>query len=399
MKNYIPYFAVVLAVFACTGGVGKTAGELPENMKEMADTVRARYVPDKRVAVFDVDYKVDGKNVTVKGVTTSALAKVALLAELEKNKYVVTDSLRLLPDSVDLEGKTYGIVNLSVCNMRVDDDFSSEMMTQALMGMPVKVLQHRSWYRIQTPDNYIAWVHRKGIHPVTKTEYDAWNDADKVVVTSHYGFTYRKPDTGSQTVSDVVAGNRLKYEGTAGEFYKVGYPDGRQAYIPKSSARPEKEWRASLKQDASAIIRTAYTMMGIPYLWAGTSSKGVDCSGFVRTVLFMHDIIIPRDASQQAYVGEHVDIAPDFGNVQPGDLIFFGRKATADKKERVVHVGIYMGDKKFIHSQGDVHVSSFDPADGEYDEYNLNRLLYAVRVLPYINKEAALNTTETNPYY
>lgn len=399
MKNYIPYFAVVLVAFACTGGVGKTAGELPENMKEMADTVHARYVPDKRVAVFDVDYKVDGKNVTVKGVTTSAPAKAALLAELEKNKYVVTDSLRLLPDSVDLEGKTYGIVNLSVCNMRVDDDFSSEMMTQALMGMPVKVLQHRSWYRIQTPDNYIAWVHRKGIHPVTKAEYDAWNDADKVVVTSHYGFTYRKPDTGSQTVSDVVAGNRLKYEGTAGEFYKVGYPDGRQAYIPKSSVRLEKEWRASLKQDASAIIRTAYTMMGIPYLWAGTSSKGVDCSGFVRTVLFMHDIIIPRDASQQAYVGEHVDIAPDFGNVQPGDLIFFGRKATADKKERVVHVGIYLGDKKFIHSQGDVHVSSFDPAAGEYDEYNLNRLLYAVRVLPYINKEAALNTTETNPYY
>lgn len=399
MKNYIPYFAVVLVAFACTGGVGKTAGELPENMKEMADTVRARYVPDKRVAVFDVDYKVHGKNVTVKGVTTSAPAKAALLAELEKNKYIVTDSLRLLPDSVDLEGKTYGIVNLSVCNMRVDDDFSSEMMTQALMGMPVKVLQRRSWYRIQTPDNYIAWVHRKGIHPVTKAEYDAWNDADKVVVTSHYGFTYRKPDTGSQTVSDVVAGNRLKYEGAAGEFYKVGYPDGRQAYIPKSSARPEKEWRASLKQDASAIIRTAYTMMGIPYLWAGTSSKGVDCSGFVRTVLFMHDIIIPRDASQQAYVGEHVDIAPDFGNVQPGDLIFFGRKATADKKERVVHVGIYLGDKKFIHSQGDVHVSSFDPADGEYDEYNLNRLLYAVRVLPYINKEAALNTTETNPYY
>lgn len=399
MKNYIPYFAVVLVAFACTGGVGKTAGELPENMKEMADTVRARYVPDKRVAVFDVDYKVHGKNVTVKGVTTSAPAKAALLAELEKNKYVVTDSLRLLPDSVDLEGKTYGIVNLSVCNMRVDDDFSSEMMTQALMGMPVKVLQHRSWYRIQTPDNYIAWVHRKGIHPVTKAEYDAWNDADKVVVTSHYGFTYRKPDVASQTVSDVVAGNRLKYEGAAGEFYKVGYPDGRQAYIPKSSARTEKEWRASLKQDASAIIRTAYTMMGIPYLWAGTSSKGVDCSGFVRTVLFMHDIIIPRDASQQAYVGEHVDIAPDFGNVQPGDLIFFGRKATADKKERVVHVGIYLGDKKFIHSQGDVHVSSFDPADGEYDEYNLNRLLYAVRVLPYINKEAALNTTETNPYY
>lgn len=399
MKNYIPFYVVLLVVSACARGAGKGNDELPESIKVVTDTIRSRYVPDKRVAVFDVDYTVDGKDVTVKGVTTSVAAKTALLAGLKKNSYLITDSLDLLPDSAALEGKTYGIVNLSVCNMRVEDDFSSEMMTQALMGMPVRVLQRRGWYRIQTPDNYIAWVHRVGVHPVTKAEYDAWNQADKVVVTSHYGFTYQKPDATSQTVSDVVAGNRLKYEGAKGGYYKVSYPDGRQAYISKSIARPEKEWRAALRQDAASIIRTAYTMMGVPYLWAGTSSKGVDCSGFVRTTLFMHDIIIPRDASQQAYVGEHIDIDSDFGNVQPGDLIFFGRKATADKKERVVHVAIYLGNKKFIHSQGDVHVSSFNPADAEYDEYNLNRLLYAVRVLPYINKEIALNTTATNPYY
>ena len=47
----------------------------------------------------------------------------------------------------------------------------------------------------------------------------------------------------------------------------------------------------------------------------------------------------------------------------------------------------------------DVHVSSFDSADELFDEYNLGRLLFATRVLPYINKEASLNTTETNPYY
>ena len=155
----------------------------------------------------------------------------------------------------------------------------------------------------------------------------------------------------------------------------------------------------TLKQDAASIIATAHSMMGIPYLWAGTSSKGVDCSGFMRTVLFMHDIIIPRDASQQAYVGKHIDIVPDFSNLQPGDLIFFGRKATPERKERVVHVGMYIGNKRFIHSQGDVRVNSFSPDDELFDEYNLGRLLFATRVLPYINKEASLNTTETNPFY
>lgn len=114
---------------------------------------------------------------------------------------------------------------------------------------------------------------------------------------------------------------------------------------------------------------------------------------------FMHDIIIPRDASQQAYVGERIEIAPDFSNVQRGDLVFFGRKATADRKEGISHVGIYLGNKRFIHALGDVHVSSFDPEDEYYDEFNTGRLLFATRFLPYINKEKGMNTTDHNPYY
>ncbi len=383
----------------CTGTGQQEAAGTPPIIALLTDTVRAHFAPDKRVALLEVDYRLEGNNLLVKGLTTSAEARAALLQGVEDAGYHCIDSLQLLPDSASLHGKTYGIVNLSVCNLRVEPDFSSEMTTQALMGMPVRVLQRNGWYRIQTPDNYIAWVHPTGVHSITKDEYDAWNRAEKIVVTAHYGFAYTRPDLTSQTVSDVVSGDRLMWEGTEGGFYKVCYPDGRQGYIQRSIASPEKVWRASLKQDAASIIRTAYTLMGVPYLWAGTSAKGMDCSGYVRTVLFLHDIIIPRDASQQAYVGEHIDIAPDFGNVQPGDLIFFGRKATPEKKERVVHVGIYLGDKRFIHSQGDVHVSSLDPAHAQFDAFNLDRLLYAVRILPYIDKEKTLNTTATNPYY
>ena len=293
----------------------------------------------------------------------------------------------------------YGVVHISVCNLREEGKFTSGMSTQALLGMPVKVLQYNGWYEIQTPDDYTGWVHRMVITPMSKERYDEWNRAEKIVVTSHYGFAYEKPDESSQPVSDVVAGNRLKWEGSKGHFYQVSYPDGRKAYLSKSISQPEAEWRASLKQDVESIIETAYSMMGIPYLWAGTSSKGVDCSGLVRTGLFMHDIIIPRDASQQAYVGEHIDIAPDFSNVKRGDLVFFGRKATAERKEGISHVGIYLGNKQFIHALGDVHVSSMNPSDQNYDEFNTKRLLFAVRFLPYINKEKGMNTTNKNPFY
>lgn len=105
------------------------------------------------------------------------------------------------------------------------------MMTQGLMGMPVRVLQRDGWYRIQTPDNYIAWVHRVGIHPVTREELTAWNNAEKIVVTSHYGFVYSQPSQASQTVSDVAAGNRLKWEGTKVPFIRWLIPTAVRIYL------------------------------------------------------------------------------------------------------------------------------------------------------------------------
>ena len=397
-RNYL-ILALLLFCSLPSARTYAAGGDVPPEVVALTDSLKQKYAPDGRVALFKTDYTFDGKRVMLRGETTSPSAKAELMEALSKEGYEVMDCLKVLPDEAALEGKTYGIINLSVASLRVQPDYSSEMMTQALLGMPVRVLERDGWYRIQTPDDYIAWTHRVSVLPVTREEMTAWNRAEKVVVTSHYAFVYSQPDRRSQTVSDIVAGNRLKLEGTKGGFYHVSYPDGRQGYVEKSVALPEREWRKALKQDAASIIRTAHTLMGVPYLWAGTSSKGVDCSGFVRTVLFMHDIIIPRDASQQAYVGQHIDIAPDFSNLQPGDLVFFGRKATPQRKERVVHVAIYIGNRRFIHSQGDVHVSSFDPQDELFDEYNLGRLLFAVRVLPYINKEKGLNTTATNEHY
>lgn len=399
MIRWIAWVAFCLLFPAWTAASRPGDGDIPVRVAQLTDSLKRLYAPDRRVALLEVEYFFAGKTVMLRGQTTSVEAKAALLHGLEAEGYRVTDCLKTLPDADGLGGKTWAIVNLSVANLHSAPDFASEMVTQGLLGMPVRLLQQDGWYRIQTPDDYIAWVHRAGVYPVTRDELEAWNRAEKLVVTAHAGFVYSRPDVTSQTLSDIVSGDRLKWEGTKGRFHKVSYPDGRMGYVERSQAMPERVWRNSLEQDAGSILRTAYTLMGVPYLWAGLSSKGMDCSGFVRTVLFLHDIIIPRDASQQAYTGERIDIAPDFGNLQPGDLVFFGRKVASGRPERVVHVGLYIGNKRFIHSQGDVHISSFDPADELFDAYNLERLLHAARVLPYINKEKGLNTTATNPYY
>lgn len=301
--------------------------------------------------------------------------------------------------SAESDTAKWAIINVSCCNLRTTGDYDAGMESQALLGMPAKVIEGGTWVKIETPDEYPAWVLKSSLVLVNKQQLDAWNQAPQVVVTSIYGFVYEKPSTSSQHVSDVVASNRLKLLGKTGSFYKVEYPDGRKGYISVKDAQKITDWRKAIKQEANSIIATGMKLNGIPYMWGGMSTKGVDCSGFIRTILYMHDIVIPRNASQQAKKGQHLEIEPDFSNLIPGDLVFFGRKATEDKPAHVSHVGMYIGNQKFIHSLGWVHVSSFNPADPEYDEYDLNRLLWAQRVLPYINKEDGLTTTDKNEFY
>ena len=209
------------------------------------------------------------------------------------------------------------------------------------------------------------------------------------------GIVYKEASSKSATVSDVVAGDRLKYLGKKGCWLKVGYPDGRTGYVSKKVAKTEAEWRKTLDQSPEAILKTAHSMLGFPYLWAGMSPKGMDCSGLVRTALFMHDIIIPRDSGPMSRVGDRI---MDRSELVPGDLVFFG-KYREDGSPRVSHVGFYLGEGRFIHSMGLVQISSFNPEDPYYDAYNTGRYLFGGRVLPYINQHEELTTTLTNTYY
>ena len=300
---------------------------------------------------------------------------------------------------LSVTAQEYGVVNISVCNLRRTADFDAEMVSQALLGTPVHVLQisdnGNPWPQVQTPDNYTGWVHYAGIKRMSYEEYHAWNAAPKVVVTGLTGIVYKQPSDQSPVVSDVVAGDRLKFVGKKGKWLQVEFPDGRKGYVSKCIAQTEAEWRKGLDQSAEAILKTAQSMMGFPYLWAGMSPKGMDCSGFVRTALFMHDIIIPRDCSQIYLTGVRIT---DRSQLAPGDLVFFGRYRE-DGSPRPSHVGFYLGNNRFIHSMGLVQIGSFDPNDPYYDAYNTGRYLFGNSILPYIDIHEGLNTTLTNPYY
>lgn len=316
--------------------------------------------------------------------------------------------LSILP--VFSQQKGWGVVTVSVCNMRTEADYDAGMATQGVLGMPVQILEDGSWLKVRTPEGYEAYVQNRSVQPMTRSELTAWNTAPQVVVTALWAGVYKKPNETSQLVGDAVATNRLRLISAKGSFYRVAFPDGRTGYLSKIRADRLTHWRKSLNNSAKAILATAKRFVGIPYMWGGMSPKGMDCSGFVRTVLLCHDIIIPRDASQMATKGQHIDIfpklnddstnvKPDFSHLQPGDLLFFGRKATADKPARVSHVGIYTGHGRFIHCLGMVQEASFNGSDDNFDAYDLGRLLWAQRVLPFINKAPELFTTDRSPFY
>jgi len=311
-----------------------------------------------------------------------------LLDSLQSIDIDFIDNIRILPDSA-VGNKTYAIGRNSVINIRSLPKHSAELGTQGLLGMPLKILDKKGdFYRIQTPDNYISWVDKGGITKMNKEEFYTWNTAKKVIFTENFGYVYADENENSNIISDISLGGLLQYVSENNSFYKVKYPDNRTGFVKKSETLIYNTWLKNLKPTEENIAKTAKKMDGFPYLWGGTSSKGMDCSGFTKMVYFMNGFVIPRDASQQIHAGKTVDLKLDFSDLQKGDLLFFGKKATSEKKQRVTHVGIWLGNGKqeFIHASGNVHISSMDASQPNYDEFNKNRYLGSKRYLGIADK-------------
>jgi len=130
----------------------------------------------------------------------------------------------------------------------------------------------------------------------------------------------------------------------------------------------------------------------LPYLWGGTSSKAVDCSGFVKSVYFLNGYILARDASQQINYGQKIEL--EIEKLQVGDLLFFGRLTPRS----VTHVGMYIGNTEYIHSSGMVKINSLDSTRLNYKDYGTNCWLGAQRFINQASSEGLIPVSE-HPWY
>jgi len=159
-------------------------------------------------------------------------------------------------------------------------------------------------------DNILLYEGKSGTE-VTNLQWDLKN----------LGYFTGKPDGyfGKYTKQTVI------------KFQNDNYltPDG---IVGKKTSREIKVYR---------VPQTAKTYTGVPYLWGGASPSGFDCSGFVQYVMKKNGITISRTTATQYNEGIWVGKS----SLKPGDLVFF-----STYKPGPSHVGIYIGNNKFIHS-------------------------------------------------
>ncbi len=389
------HLKIILFIVSTISMLGGCRVSADNGVRAEIDSLSALTVPDHRLGICDIVIKQgEGGTLILTGETTESSAKNIVIKTLSDQGIKLIDSILILPDTVSNRSYT-GLAANSVINLRKHPDHASELVTQAVLGTPLLILKNEdSWYLVQTPDKYIAWTEMSSVAPMTISEMNIWRHSERVISMVNSGWIYASPGA-SGVIGDIVAGCIFIKKSESGGYIRVILPDGREGYVSSNSVVDFNRWKNNVVCDSAGIVRSALTYTGLPYLWGGTSSKAVDCSGFVQNIYYLNGIILQRDASQQALHGMPVDISKGFGEFRPGDLLFFGSKS--DSGIRVTHAAIYLGEGEYINSSGRVMINSLDPLRPDYS--NRESSLLAARRIIGMKDDPGIVQIKLHPWY
>ena len=230
-----------------------------------------------------------------------------------------------------------------------------DLETQALYGQRVIVLEEDGeWAKVAvegqpTPRNalgYPGWVPKRQL--TFDTGMDAYRGGPFAQIEARGARLY--DDRGlSRPSMKLSYATRLPVVGRRGEAVQVATPDDGHKWVGAADAAVYATEAGIPAPTGEDLVRSAEAFLGVPYLWAGTSEFGFDCSGFTYTVHRAHGITIPRDT-----VSREELVQPRYGtavrryeDLRPGDLAYFAYRKGAGS---VHHVGMYMGGGRMIHA-------------------------------------------------
>lgn len=224
--------------------------------------------------------------------------------------------------------------------MREEPKHRAQMVSMLLFGDMYEIIETQEyWHKVVSlHDDYEGWIYARKPLFIDGEYLEKYNEETPVYATNALF---------QQHGLSLPFGARLP-------LYKNGeFQLGEQKHFYYGA------YMESLENASGAdIIATAENYFGTPYLWGGRNIMGIDCSGFTQMCYKLCGILLPRDAYQQAEIGENVI---SLHEAKAGDLAFFS------ENNRVTHVGILAGDGHIIHASEWVRKDKIDE-NGIYNQ-------------------------------
>ncbi|MCX7921921.1 MAG: SH3 domain-containing protein [Clostridia bacterium] len=267
----------------------------------------------------------------------------------------------------------YGVITGDDVNVRDNPSTSSDVKAQLSEDTKVEILDETDgWCKVKA-GSVTGWVSRK---------YVSINNGQSATINADDVNLRKSPSTTSEVVHELYEGEKVSVLESSGDWMKVKTLDGKSGWVFKgfvsvnktqktsrsvenvvTQTAPEKDVDESKPSaDESQIVSYAKKFLGVKYVYGGSSPKGFDCSGFVLYVYDKFGINLNRVAADQAKQGTRIKKA----ELKPGDLVFFD---TNGGHNYINHVGMYIGNGKFIHASSgrSTHrVTISDLTDGFY---------------------------------
>ncbi len=248
------------------------------------------------------------------------------------------------------------ICQVSVAPVRREPSDASEMVTQLLFGELCEITEVKnSWIKIK----------------IVFDEYEGWIDSKQILIISDIEYTNFLQETSfiSEPFSLLVSNNQPFPVTIGAEIHHLN--EQKIFELTPNNQFLVEEGTIQEKQDKSQILELAFKYINTPYLWGGKTTYGIDCSGLTQMVYKIAGYKLPRDANQQAEVGEVLSFIEE---AEPGDLAFF-----ENQEGKIIHVGFILPDQKILHSSGKVRIDNLDYT-GIFNS-NLNKYTHQLRFI------------------